>query len=139
MCPIEPKAGLGIVIEGPELPVGGMVTVGTFGAEAAAVDVVRCMTGHAFAARILERARRMAVVALNDAVRPDERKAGEIMIEEDVSAPPAFIVTRVTGGALLSLVDIGSSVAGITGRLHLRVLKLSSVALVAANRAMLAA
>ena len=95
MFPGQRKLCLLAVIELPERPAIGVMAAGALLAEPAFVNVLGTMTCEAFDRRIAIGTRRMAFLAGNAGVQPDERKSRKVVVEPDVVPPPGLLVARL--------------------------------------------
>lgn len=106
MFPVEGILGLGIVIELPEPPSIGIMTMSTLRAETPFVLIIRLVTAHAVQLGVLVCVVQVAFFAGSDGVKADQGKRGEIMIEEHFHSPTPLIVTALTIPPFLASVDI---------------------------------
>ena len=95
-----------IVIELPEHPAVGIVTTVALFAEALVMGIVRGMTGHTAALGIAVLRVHMTGLTGGDIVHADQRKAGQIVIEEDLVVPTRRVVTTGAIFTLSPFVDI---------------------------------
>lgn len=107
MPSIEREGRLAAMIEGPALPVAGIVALRAIGCTAEAPRVPRVrMAGDAGCALGLERQVRMACGAGHRTVPPGETKGGCVMVEAGSGPPPAFGVAGSAGAPELPTVRI---------------------------------
>lgn len=107
---------LRVMVEAPESPTVRVVTFAAFRAEASGVCIVGPVTRYAVQSRVLVGGIEMAFLARRRGVQTDQRKAGQVVIEEDFSAPSIFIVALRAFPAFLPFVHVVAVVAGDTGR-----------------------
>jgi hypothetical protein len=100
MLALEGVVRLLVVIELPEHPAIGGVTVVALFTETPVMGIVRGMAGQATALGIAVLRAQMTGLAGGDIVHADERKAGQVVIEKDLVVPCLCIVA---GGAILTL------------------------------------
>ena len=113
---IEREVGLSVVIEPPGEPVDGCVTQRTFGAEPRLVNVVFDVAIDTLLGRIEKRMGLVAILAGGLAVRSEQRKLRQVVIESDVVGPGQLGVAAAAIIAELHLVRIVLFVAADAGR-----------------------
>lgn len=106
MFPVEDVLGLGIVIELPEPPSIGIMTMSTFGAETPFVLIIRLVTAHAVQPGVLVCVVQVAFFAGSDGMDTNQRKFGEIMVKKHLGSPAPLIVAALTHIPFLTFVDI---------------------------------
>ena len=92
-------------------------------------------TGHR---GILERGRFVAFLARDDRVLPEQREAGQIVIERDLLAPGILVVALLAVGPELAFVSVVLFVARDAGRCELIAIEIAFVAAIAADARMFA-
>ena len=93
---VQCEIRLAIVIEKPLRPGNGVVAFRAVCAEAPIVRVVLGVAVHALFGGISENMRIVALAALDCCVLAEQRKARQIVVEEDVVRPGRFVVAVVT-------------------------------------------
>jgi hypothetical protein len=136
---VEDKSGSCAVIEIPELPAVRVVTVVALRSEVAAMHVDGGMARRAIERGVLECLRNVAFFAWNECVRSDQRKAGEIVIEEYLVAPAALVVAPLAGLSFLAFVYVVRLVAGVARSLELAFVAPFAMTVVARGLCVLAA
>ena len=104
-----------VVIELPEHPAIGIVTLVALLAEALVMIIVRSVAGHTAAFSIAIFRIQVTGLARGDVVHSDQWKPGQIVIEEDLVVPSRCIVATGAILSLLAFVDIIGPMAIDTG------------------------
>lgn len=99
------------VIENPQRPAVGRVTGLAFLAESAFVHVVVRMAVDARARRPFEGQRRVALRTADDPMQPQQRKTGQIVIENDVGPPSLLAMAGFASALELAAVRVFAAVA----------------------------
>ena len=92
MRALEPELSSCVVIERPQGPVYGRMTVGTFRAESRFVRVILEVAVDALLLGVMERWRCMTVRAFDLTVAAEQREDREVMVESHILRPFDFRV-----------------------------------------------
>jgi len=117
-----------IVIEAPEPPAVGIVAVFTRVPQASKVDVGVFVAARAVERSLLEPWCQVALLASRHCVQAQQRKSRQVVIEEYLIRPPAFIVACGAVHPLLALVNVVFDVTAIAGGFGLLLVQLCGVA-----------
>jgi hypothetical protein len=107
------------MLEPPEGPPVRVVAEGTGRPQTAQVDVVVRVAGYALDARVPVPRCGVALLAGGHGVEPEQRKPGQIVLEEHLGHPSLLVVTLATASALLPLVYVVVVVTCTAGRVEL--------------------
>jgi hypothetical protein len=103
---LQREARLVVVIESPEPPSVRIVAETAASPEPLLVDVGRSVTFVARLRRILEPRDGMALLTGNEAVKTEQWKSRQLVVEGDLTGPASRAVTIVAGRSLLTAVHI---------------------------------
>ena len=103
-----------VVIEKPDQPVVGIVTLGAGGAQRLAVDVIAAVAVDAIAIGRREDRGHVATFAGGDGVLADQREAGQVMVEADPVAPVDLVVARLAKLAVFAVVGVVRPMTTVT-------------------------
>lgn len=95
-----------VVVESPAAPRVGVVTCLTAGAISAVVRIYSLMTVFTCRARVRKSVVCMAAFAEHQAVHPEKRENGQVMMEKNSPGPVAFIVAIFTVGTAIVAVHV---------------------------------
>lgn len=114
------------------------MTALALGTELAFVHVFRRVTIDALTRDFLEARRQVALRTGGAGMGTEERERGRVVIEEDATAPAAFVVTLVATRPLATVMHVLAAVADIAGSLQVLLVGIALVAGDAADLAMTA-
>ena len=127
----EGKRGLPVVVEGPGTPVARAVTGFALQTQRSRMCVVLLMTVVATFCGIMKRRRRMALLAREFGVQPDQGKPRQVVLESYAGVPQLLAMTIAAADAQLSLVRVvvGMTAPAVTGQCILHVARMTGIAL----------
>jgi hypothetical protein len=92
VSPVQGELGFAAVIECPNVPSIGIVTLSTSASEGLFVRVVLCVAVDAIHAGVVELRACVAFFASQGRVKSEERKTSQIVVKEDLRRPGRFVV-----------------------------------------------
>lgn len=119
VCAVELEVGSHAVIELPEIPGDGVVTVAADTRQVAAMRIVLPVAADTVVVGIGEHPARMTFVAVEVLVFAEQRERGQVVRESRRLFPTRFVMTVLTSVPLLPLVGVVLEVAGVADRLQL--------------------
>ena len=114
MCPIKLEVGILVMVEAPQIPAVGVMTLGAIRSQPGLVYVVIHMALQALLAGGFELLRQMTIITGDNGMQAGERKATHVMVKTQFRCPARGAVTAGAVLVCLPLVHIVQLVAGNT-------------------------
>ena len=103
---VEDIVGLLVMVEYPQRPAVRVMAAIAVWAETLTVNIIAPVAVDTGVGGILVGGRKMTLFTRNHCMQSDERKLGQVVIEEDFSSPRVFVMTIAALFPLLTIVNV---------------------------------